>query len=111
MDRDAVTFGTCDVLAFGVHLVSGPLAAGWRGGAPYDLVFIEGGFEQLPTAIAEQVRPNGGRLVGVRAMTGRIGQAVLGERAGAAPAISLRPTFDCATPVLPSLRRAPGFVF
>jgi protein-L-isoaspartate(D-aspartate) O-methyltransferase len=98
-------------LAPGVHLVSGPLAAGWRAGAPYDLVFIEGGFEQLPTAIAEQVRPNGGRLVGVRVISGRIGQAVLGERAGAAPAISLRPAFDCATPVLPSLRRAPGFVF
>ncbi len=95
----------------GVEIVSGPLAAGWQAGALYDLVFIEGGFEQLPTAIADQVSPNGGRLVGVRVLTGRVGQAVLGERAGTAPVISLRPVFDCATPVLPGLRRAPGFVF
>jgi protein-L-isoaspartate(D-aspartate) O-methyltransferase len=98
-------------LAPGVKLVSGPLAEGWRAGAPYDLIFIEGGFEELPAAIAGQVRPGGGRLVGVRVLAGRIGQAVLGERAGAAPAISLRPVFDCATPVLPGLRRKPGFVF
>ena len=94
-----------------VEIVSGPLAAGWRAGAPYDLVFIEGGFEELPAAIAAQVSPNGGRLVGVRVVSGRLGQAVVGERTGAAPAISLRPAFDCATPVLPGMRREPGFVF
>lgn len=94
-----------------VSIVAGPLAAGWREGAPYDVVFIEGGFEQLPAAIAEQVSPNGGRLVGVRLVTGRVGQAVLGERPGPAAAISLRPVFDCATPVLPGLRREAGFVF
>jgi protein-L-isoaspartate(D-aspartate) O-methyltransferase len=94
-----------------VQIVAGPLAAGWPAGAPYDLVFIEGGFEDLPAAIAGQVRPDGGRLVGVRVVAGRIGQAVLGERVGAGPAISLRPAFDCATPALPSLRRERGFVF
>jgi protein-L-isoaspartate(D-aspartate) O-methyltransferase len=98
-------------LAPGVQLVTGPLVAGWRAGAPYDLVFIDGGFEQLPAAIAGQVRATGGRLVGVRVMSGRIGQAVLGERAGTAPEIALRPAFDCGTPVLPSLKREPGFVF
>jgi protein-L-isoaspartate(D-aspartate) O-methyltransferase len=95
----------------GVQLVSGPLGAGWVAGAPYDLVFIEGGFEQLPPAIAEQVRPHGGRLVGVRLGAGPVGQAVLGERFAADPTISLRPIFDCASRVLPGLRRAPGFVF
>lgn len=94
-----------------VQLVSGPLAAGWPAGAPYDLVLIEGGFEQLPDALAGQVAPNGGRLVGVRVVTGRVGQAVVGERTGAGAPISLRPVFDCATPVLPGLRRIPGFVF
>jgi protein-L-isoaspartate(D-aspartate) O-methyltransferase len=98
-------------LAPGVQFVAGPLAAGWRAGAPYDLVFIEGGFEQLPAVVAGQLRATGGRLVGVRVMAGGIGQAVLGERAGEAPAISLLPAFDCATLVLPSLKREPGFVF
>ena len=94
-----------------VHLVSGPLATGWRAAAPYDLVFIEGGFSQVPAAIAGQVRPQGGRLVGVRVAAGRIGQAVWGERTGPTSAISLRPAFDCATPALPGLGREPGFVF
>ena len=94
-----------------VQIMGGPLAAGWPAGAPYDLVFIEGGFESLPAAIAGQIPPDGGRLVGVRVTDGRIGQAVQGERAGATPAISLRPAFDCVTPVLPGLRRAPEFMF
>ncbi len=95
----------------GLEIVSGPLAAGWPAGAPYDLVFIEGGFEHVPAAIAEQLRPAGGRLVGVRVLAGRVGQAVVGERVGAAPAISLRPAFDCSVPLLASLRCVPGFVF
>jgi protein-L-isoaspartate(D-aspartate) O-methyltransferase len=94
-----------------VELVSGPLASGWPAGAPYGLVFIDGGFAQLPAAIAGQLDPESGRLVGVRIQAGRVGQAVLGERVGPAPAISLRPVFDCATPVLPGLRCEPGFVF
>lgn len=94
-----------------VQLVSGPLAAGWRAAAPYDLVFIEGGFGQLPAAIAEQLRPQGGRLVGVRVTAGRTGQAVRGERTGPTPAVSLRPVFDCATSALPGLLTVPGFVF
>ena len=98
-------------LAPGVQFVAGPLAGGWRAGAPYDLVFIEGGFGEVPAAIAEQVRATGGRLVGVRVMAGRTGQAVLGERGGTTAAISLRPAFDCATPALPGLSREPGFVF
>jgi protein-L-isoaspartate(D-aspartate) O-methyltransferase len=96
--------------AAGVRLVAGPLAAGWRPGAPYDLIFLEGGFAQVPQAIAEQLGA-GGRLVGVRVGYGRTDQAVLGERVGAEPAISLRPAFDCAAPALPGLGRAPGFVF
>lgn len=94
-----------------VQCVAGPLVAGWPAGAPYDLVFIDGGFEHVPEAIAGQVRPDGGRLAGVRIVAERIGQAVLGERVGTSPAISLRPAFDCATGVLPQLRCEPGFVF
>jgi protein-L-isoaspartate(D-aspartate) O-methyltransferase len=98
-------------LAPGVQLVAGPLVGGWRPGAPYDLMFIEGGFEELPASLIDQVRPRGGRLVGVRLAGGRVGQGVLGERATDAPAVSLRPMFDCATPALPEMRRKPGFVF
>jgi protein-L-isoaspartate(D-aspartate) O-methyltransferase len=98
-------------LAPQVRLVDGELAQGWQSESPYDLVFIEGAFEVFPSALAAQLRRDGGRLVGLRAAGGRIAQAVHGERLGADTALSLRPIFDCATPVLPALRREPGFVF
>lgn len=98
-------------LANDVRVVTGPLSAGWPGGAPYDVIFIEGGFEALPPAFAAQLRPAGGRLVGVRIGPGGIGQGVRGERLGSGDSVALRPAFDCATPVLPSLRQAAGFRF
>lgn len=94
-----------------VQLVEGALAEGWPGRAPYDVVFVEGGFEVLPPALVSQLRPEGGRLVGVRAGGDGIRAAVRGERVGSAPELALIPLFDCATPVLPALRRAPGFRF
>jgi protein-L-isoaspartate(D-aspartate) O-methyltransferase len=113
-DRDdllAIARATVALFASGVRLAAGPLAEGWRPAAPYDVVFVEGGFEELPAALAEQIRPKGGRLVGVRVTAGRLGQGVVGERFGDAPLVSLRPAFDCATSVLPALKRADGFVF
>ena len=92
-----------------VMLVAGPLAEGWRDGAPWDLVLIEGAAPAIPGAIAGQVRPETGRLVGVLAGGGRTGMAVLGERTSAG--LTIRPMFDCATPVLPTLMSKPGFVF
>jgi protein-L-isoaspartate(D-aspartate) O-methyltransferase len=98
----------------GIALVSGPLAEGWPEGAPYDVIFVEGAVEEIPPAFAAQLRPHGAggrasRLVAVRAAPGRMGQAVLGEVS--ASGLSLRPDFDCVAPILPALRRAPGFVF
>ncbi|CAH2599102.1 Protein-L-isoaspartate O-methyltransferase [Rhodovastum atsumiense] len=103
--------GVLPALAPQVQIAVGPLAAGWRVGAPYDLIVIEGGFEQLPPAIPEQLRQDGGRLVGVRVVAGRVGQAVIGERGGHEPAVTSRPVFDCATPILPPMRYVPGFIF
>lgn len=92
-----------------VSLVSGPLAAGWAAGAPYDLIVIEGGVTEIPTALAGQLRAEGGRLVAVIRGTGRTGYAVLAE---ATPAgLRAQPVFDCATPPLPSLLPAPEFQF
>ncbi len=53
-------------LAPGVSVVVGPLAAGWKSGAPYDLVLIEGAVADIPDAIAAQLRADTGRLVTVR---------------------------------------------
>lgn len=96
-------------VAPGIEIVAGPLAAGWPGGAPFDLVFIEGGVTEIPPAIDGQVNPQGGRLVGVMAM-GRDGRgAILAEPSQGRLRAQL--AFDCVTPLLPQLQAAPGFVF
>lgn len=102
--RDALT-----ALAPGVSLVSGPLSAGWAGGAPYDIIMIEGGVPEIPQALGGQLRNEGGRLVAVLRGAGRTGSAVLAEVTPAG--LRSQPVFDCATPVLPSLARVPAFQF
>jgi protein-L-isoaspartate(D-aspartate) O-methyltransferase len=93
----------------GIALVTGGLGEGWAAGAPYDVVFIEGAVEDIPPALPAQMRGPAARLVAVRAAGGRVGQAVLGELSPGG--LKLRPDFDCVAPLLPSLRRVPGFVF
>ena len=92
-----------------VSLVTGPLAAGWPPGAPYDVILIEGAVRDIPPAIGEQLRRQSGRLVAVCCGATGIGQAVLAE---ATPAgLRTQPMFDCSTPPLPSLLPSLGFVF
>lgn len=102
--------GTLAALAPEVSVVSGPLAAGWPSGAPYDVILIEGTVQAIPPAIGQQLRADGGRLVTVLRESGaRTSAAVLAE---ATPAgLRAQPMFDCATPDLPSLRPAPVFQF
>ncbi|OYU16170.1 MAG: protein-L-isoaspartate O-methyltransferase [Alphaproteobacteria bacterium PA4] len=50
--------------AAGIACVSGPLADGWAGAAPYDLVLFEGAIEIVTPAIAAQLAP-GGRVAAI----------------------------------------------
>ena len=97
-------------LAPGISLVSGPLAAGWPPGAPYDVILIEGAVRSIPPAIGEQLHRETGRLVAVLCRENGSGcQAVLAE---ATPAgVRTQPMFDCATPPLPSLLPPAAFEF
>ena len=92
----------------GVSLVEGGAAAGWAAGAPYDVVLLDGAAAEVPEALAAQVKPHGGRFVGIQS-SGRTARAVIGVLS--AGRLALRPVFDCATPLLPALRREAGFVF
>lgn len=92
-----------------IKQVEGPLNAGWQAAAPYDVVLIEGAVDEVPAAIAAQVRAPTGRLVAVRALAGKVGQAIVGEPSSGG--LSYQAMFDCAAPLLPGLQRVPGFVF
>jgi protein-L-isoaspartate(D-aspartate) O-methyltransferase len=92
-----------------VSLVSGPLAAGWPSGAPYDAILIEGAVGAIPPDIGAQLRTETGRLATVCMVSATGGQAVLAEAAGAG--LRMQPMFDCTAPPIPSLVASPGFVF
>ena len=97
------------VEAPGVTLVSGPLAAGWPGDAPYDLILIEGAVAEIPAALAAQTHRDTGRVLAAIHAVNRMTRAVIAE---ATPfGLSVSPLFDCAMPPIPSLRKAPVFAF
>lgn len=87
---------------------SGPAAAGWPSGAPYDVILIEGGIEQVPEGLKDQVQQNG-RIVAI-ATDDKIGHAVVfHKRAGA---FSRRDDFQAAAFPLAGFRETrPAFVF
>ena len=106
--------------SFGAVVVTGPLAEGWPGAAPYDLILIEGAVREIPAAIAAQLHPQTGRLVSVHQLGGPalpnngasrhgVGQAILAERTAAG--LRMRPAFDCAAPLIAALLPPPTFVF
>jgi protein-L-isoaspartate(D-aspartate) O-methyltransferase len=90
-----------------VTVVAGPLTQGWQGGAPYDVIFLNGATEIVPHALTRQLKA-GGRLVAVvaRAPTG---QAMLYRAVGGE--VSGWPIFDAAAPLLPGFAAPPAFVF
>lgn len=97
-----------------VRLVTGPLAAGYANGAPWDVILIDGAIATLPPAIGEQLKRETGRLVAVMQPPGpqamaHVGHAVLAERSAAG--LAMRPAFDAATAVLPGFTSTPAFVF
>jgi protein-L-isoaspartate(D-aspartate) O-methyltransferase len=93
----------------GVTLVSGPLAAGWPSNGPYDMILIEGSVPEIPPAVAAQAHQETGRILATIYYEGRITQAVIAE--ATAFGVGISSLFDCATPPIPSLRKAAAFAF
>ena len=63
-----------------VSIVEGPLAAGWKKKAPYDLILIDGAVEVVPQAIIDQLA-DGGRLAAAIVDRG-VARLSLGKRSG-----------------------------
>ena len=110
----------CDVIALessrglaaragelGINTVEGPLEAGHKAGAPYDLIVIDGAVEFIPEAIVKQLA-DGGRL-GAALAEGGITRLIVGQKvAGAFGYLSIS---DAAVAALPGFSRPEGFRF
>jgi protein-L-isoaspartate(D-aspartate) O-methyltransferase len=86
-------------------VIPGPLAAGAAKHAPYDVITIQGGVEVLPDTLIAQLK-EGGRIAALY-MDGAVGAVKIGRKAQGA--ISWRPVFNAAAPVLDGFRMARGF--
>ncbi|MFS4438539.1 protein-L-isoaspartate O-methyltransferase family protein [Paracoccaceae bacterium GXU_MW_L88] len=80
-----------------VAITNGPLTAGDPDHAPYDVILIEGGVEEVPVALTDQLK-DGGRI-GAFVMEGAVGQFRVGYKSDSS--ISWRAVFDATSPVLP----------
>jgi protein-L-isoaspartate(D-aspartate) O-methyltransferase len=110
LDEDADLLRQARSVLSGVHnveLVQGPLVAGWSSAAPYDVIVLNGATEVTPDGLLEQLA-EGGRMVGVMGR-GQSAKATLFRRTKGA--LSERPIFDSAAPLLPGFVAPAAFVF
>lgn len=86
-----------------VHV--GPLAEGAAEHGPYDAILIQGGVEEMPRSITEQVK-DGGRICCIF-MDGALGTVRIGHKSG--EAVSWRYAFNAAAPILPGFAATKEF--
>lgn len=89
-----------------VAVVTGPLAEGAAKHGPYDAIVIEGGVEQVPAAIAAQLK-EGGRI-GAIFMQGALGTVRIGRRIDGT--VVWRDSFNAAAPMLEGFTLAKDFI-
>ena len=109
-DRTLVRTATETLARLGVDtaaVVEGPLAEGYARQAPYDVILIDGGVEELPRIMLEQLA-EGGRLIAVTGPAGR-GRGVRMLRTGSS--FTRVELFDAGVPILADFAARPKFVF
>ena len=109
-DEDMARAAAAALTELEVHnaeVVTAPLEAGAPDHAPYNVIFVQGGVEETPRALTDQLR-DGGRMVLIR-MAGAYGRCEVLTKTGGA--LSSWRVFDAAAPVLPGFAKAPAFEF
>ncbi len=91
----------------GVELVEGPLNAGHPGGAPYDLILIDGAVEEVPQAIVDQLEEGGRLAAGIAKVA--VSELSVGRRVGGG--FGMTAFSDASSALLPGFVRPRGFVF
>lgn len=90
-----------------VKLVEGPLAKGYKPGAPYDLILIDGAVEFVPDSIVAQLAESG-RLAAAM-LVGGVAQISIGRRGGAG--FGMAAVSDAASAILPGFIKPREFTF
>lgn len=89
-----------------VAVIEGALAEGSAKHGPYDVICIEGGVEEIPATLTDQLK-EGGRIAAIF-MDGALGECRIGHKLDGK--MNWRMAFNAAAPVLPGFTRQPGFV-
>lgn len=109
-DQSLVDTATSVLMDLGIDnaaVVTGDLAAGHPAGAPYDVIFVDGAVDKIPTEIEDQLK-EGGRLIALERQ-GPICRATLRVKSG--PSAAGRVVFDAAGSVLPGFEQSEEFSF
>ena len=88
-----------------VILHTGSLTAGAAQHGPYDVILIQGGVEEIPAALLDQLK-EGGRIVGIF-MTGALGEVRVGHKIDGK--MNWRMSFNAGAPVLDGFVQANSF--
>jgi len=96
-----------DARELGLNVVEGPLDEGWKKGAPYDQILIDGAVEQIPEAIVRQLA-DGGRL-GAALIDRGVTRLIVGRKVG--DAFGYLSVADAGMPALPGFNRPRAFTF
>ncbi|MEO0342205.1 MAG: protein-L-isoaspartate O-methyltransferase [Pseudomonadota bacterium] len=88
-------------------VIEGALNLGGKKHAPYDVIVVEGAYQEWPKALIDQLK-DGGRVGAIKAGNG-IGRAQVGIKHDGR--LSWREAFDADAPILPGFARELGFTF
>jgi protein-L-isoaspartate(D-aspartate) O-methyltransferase len=109
-DADLVRVASDMIGAVGARnatIVQGSLADGFKGNAPYDVIFVNGAIETRPETLLTQLA-EGGRLVAIlKSETHSRANLFLREHGK----VGTRADFDADAPILAGFRQKAGFVF
>lgn len=90
-----------------IAVIKGPLEKGRGDQGPYDVILINGGVEEVPPVLFDQLK-EGGRLAAI-VVNGPAGKGHLYVKA--ATGLSRRIVFDATVPLLPGFTKAREFTF
>lgn len=96
-----------DARSHGIDVVEGALEQGWKNGAPYDLILIDGAVEYIPDAIIAQLTATG--RLGASLIERGVARLVVGRRAG--NGFGLHSVADFGAAALPGFAKPRGFTF